>query len=426
MIGSSLSFLGLMFVYSKSNLLIIIFLVAIFMFSAISSPFLFAKIMNIVPNNQKISSMIVFYIIWFSGGLFYSFLFNYISITFSFFVAFLSISVGLVYHYITVFKNKNLVRIQLLPFRYSSIANVNVIGIFFVLTLFWSVSMIILKEISINMTNNFGSKDGFFFSFFFFMSINTVIGFVFYKLNKRIDLQLVYYVDYVIISLSVVTILFWSDGIPIAFFLVSTFGITSFALSMPDLIDSNKGIIGLSFMSFFYVLLLSFPIIHVLVFLLDNKVSGIIASYLLIIIIIAMALISGIKFLPLPSNIEYLIISHRDGHPLLTRGTASRDEKIISGLLTGILTILSSDSTSNKIKTIDHGDKKIIVSMSNRLFGVIVCDRYNRSLGTKLQEIVDLFEAGFDKVLDLNSFNLQLFKNLPPVLKRKLDYLIEI
>ena len=64
--------------------------------------------------------------------------------------------------------------------------------------------------------------------------------------------------------------------------------------------------------------------------------------------------------------------------------------------------------------------------MSNRLFGVIVCDRYNSSLGFKLQEIVDLFEAGFDKVLDLNSFNLQLFKPLPPLLKRKLDVLIEI
>lgn len=161
--------------------------------------------------------------------------------------------------------------------------------------------------------------------------------------------------------------------------------------------------------------------------LLNNGESEIIASYLLLIIIIAMALISEIKFLPLPTTIEYLIISHKDGVPLLTRGTASRDEKIISGLLTGILTILSSsDASSNKIKTIDHGDKKIIVSMSNRLFGVIVCDRYSKTLGVRLQEIVDLFEAGFDKVLDLNSFNLQLFKDLPPVLRRKLDNLIDI
>ena len=406
MIGNALSFLGFLFSYSRFNLLTIVFLTIILMFSSISCPYLFAKVMNIVPNNRKIRSMITFYLIWFSGGLFYSILFKYI----------------------IVFKNKNLVRIQLLPFRYSSIANANVIGIFLVLILFWSVSMIILKEYSIYLSNNLGGTiEGNFITVFLFMLINALVGIVFFKLNRRIHLQYVYYVDYVIISLSVVIILFWSTGIPVAFFLVSMFAVTSFALSMPDLIDLNKGIIGLSFMSFFYILLMSFPIINVIIILIDNRISDIVASYLLIIIIIAMALISGIKFLPLPTNIEYLIISHKDGHPLLTRGTASRDEKIISGLLTGILAILNNSSDSSaKIKTIDHGDKKIIVSMSNRLFGVIVCDRYNSSLGLKLQEIVDLFEAGFDKVLDLNSFNLQLFRTLPPLLKRKLDALIEI
>ena len=53
-----------------------------------------------------------------------------------------------------------------------------------------------------------------------------------------------------------------------------------------------------------------------------------------------------------------------------------------------------------------------MISLSTRVFGVIVCDRYSKSVGYKLQEIVDLFEAGFDKILDLNSFNVQLFKKL--------------
>ena len=308
-----------------------------------------------------------------------------------------------------------------MPFEYKFIANANVIGIFIVLLLFLSLITVIVKDFKASL---FITQNNLIFTRFqiiwIFLVINSIVGLIFYLLNKRLNLQFLYYVDYLLISVSVIIVLFWKSLTPIAFILVRSIGIVTFAFSMPDLMDINKGVIGPSFMAFFQVLLSFYPIVHILIYLMDTSLTDTFASYLLITIVVTMALISGIKFLPVPANIEYLIISHKDGIPIFSAGDALKDEKIISGLLTGILTLLQT-SSSEKIKTIDHGDKKIMVSVGNRIFGVVVCDRYSKRVGLKLNEIVDLFEAGIDQILNLNSFNVQLFKKLPPLLVKKID-----
>ena len=416
-IVSFLSCLGLSFFYASSTVLVILLFITISNINALITPYLFAKIFNLVTINTKIHSICEIFIAWFGGGVIFLILFTNISPEIAFILASLSIFTGIIIQYIYQIKPKNFTQIQLLPLNYRSIANGNVIGIDAVLILFWSVAIIIVKEFR---SSSYSIGYGRFDVFWTFMVINVITALVFYIINKRLNLKLLYYIDYLLISFSIIIVLFWKPLIPLALIFVSSFGIVTFSFSMPDLMDVNKGIIGLSFMSFFQILLLIFPLLHIIIYFMDTALTDTFASYLLIIIIIAMSLISGIKFLPVPVNIEYLIISHNDGIPLYSIGTASKDEKIISGLLTGILTILNTGGT-DKIKTIDHGDKKIMISLSTRVFGVIVCDRYSKSVGYKLQEIVDLFEAGFDKILDLNSFNVQLFKKLPPLLVQKID-----
>lgn len=416
--------LFLLFFAYNSTYLVLIALSIILIINAVNSPILYAKILNFVSNNNRIRSISELYLIWFGAGIFYLLLFIFINPAFTFLISSISVFIGVFLQYFLQIRPKNFSQIQLLPFEYKSIANINVLSIFLVLILFWSVAIVIIKALRRSL---FNSQTKFVFDrfeiFWIFLFINVIIALVFYGLNKRLNLRILYYVDYLLISLAVILVLFWKPLLPIAFILVSSFGIMTFAFSMPDLMDVNKGIIGPSFMAFFQVLLLLFPIVHIIIYLANTDLSDIIVSFLLITIIIAMALISGIKFLPSPISIEYLIISHKDGIPIYSEGNASKDEKIISGLLTGILTILNI-SSSDKIKTIDHGDKKIMLSISNRIFGVIVCDRYSKRKGLQLQEIVDLFEAGFDKVLDLNSFNVQLFKKLPPLLIKKIDILL--
>lgn len=422
MIGNMLSFLVISVFYRISTNISLIFLSFIFIFSSFTTPYLFAKIINLVSTKTKIRTLIELFLIWYGGGVFYLILFIVFGSSITFFISSLSVLIGVIIQFFVEIKPKKYTPIQLLPFKYRTIANGNVLGIFAVLALFWSVDIVILKELSSRqfILPFFSFLDSFTL-LWIFLSINVLIGIIFYGINKRLNLRFLFFIDYIIVSMSVIIILFWKPLLPVAFLFISTFGITTFALALPDLMDINKGIIGPSFMSFFQILLLGFPFIHILIYFMDTTLSDSLASFLLITIIIAMALISGIKFLPVPVTVEYLIISHKDGIPLYSKGNASKDEKIISGLLTGILTILNTNNTG-KIKTIDHGDKKIIINISDRTFGVAVCDRYSKTVAFNLQEIVDLFEAGFDKVLDLNSFNLQLFKKLPPLLVKKIDF----
>lgn len=410
-----------LFLFYKSIIIVLLCLIVILIVNAINSPYMFSKIFNLVTNKTRIRSICELYLVWFGAGVFYLIFFIFEGPGFTFLISAISVSIGVVIQFFYQIRPKNYTQVQLLPFEYKSIVNGNILAIFFVLILFWSVAIILIKELRVSL---FISRTDIVFNrfeiFWVFLLINVIFGLIFYVFNKRLNLQVLYYVDYLIISLSVILVLFWKPLVPLAFFLVSSFGIVTFAFSMPDLMDVNRGIIGPSFIAFFQALLLTFPAIHIILYLINTNLSDTIVSFLLITIIITMALISGIKFLPVPVNIEYLIISHKDGIPIYSAGNASKDEKIISGLLTGILTILNT-SSSDKIKTIDHGDKKIMVSLSNRIFGVIVCDRYSKRTGLKLQEIVDLFEAGFDKTLELNAFNIQLFKKLPPLIVKKID-----
>lgn len=420
MIFSGFLFILLSMFYKTSLLITFVALTVIFTANSITAPYLFSKILNLVSPTTKIRSITEMYLVWFGGGVLYLILFIYVGPLITFFISAISIFIGAIIQYVIIIKPKKYVSIQLLPFNYKSIANGNILGVFVVLTLFWSVATIIVKEfgnlnVSILHVNLTGLT-----LIWLFLLINVIVGLIFYIMNKRFNLQLLYYVVYLDVSISVMITLFWKPFLPLAFVLVSTFGLVIFAFSMPDLMDQNKGNIGPSFMAFFQILLLSFPFIHIVIYYMNLKFSENLASFLLIVIIVAMALLSGIKFLPVPVTKEYLIISHKDGIPLYSIGTASNDEKIISGLLTGILTMLNSAGT-DKIKTIDHGDKKIMICVSNRIFGVVVCDHYSKNVNYRLQEIVDLFEAAFDKVLDLNSFNVKLFKNLPPLLVQKIE-----
>ena len=417
--------LFLLGIYFHTSINISIVLISIIYTCTIITPYLFAKITNIVANDKKIQTFFELFILWFGGGVFYLFIYYFTNYFVTFSLIGLSILLGVILQLKFEYKKISYSNIQLLPFKYSSIANKDVIGIFSLLALFWIATTLTIKKFSFYLTGiGFLKIENFFLSFYLFLLINIVVSLFFFYLNRRVNLRILYYVDYLLISISVVIILFWKEFLPISFILVSSFGITTFAFSMPDLMDINKGNVGLSFMSFFHILLLFFPIIHITIFIVDNSLTDLFVSFSLIIIIIGMALISGIKFLPLPEKVEFIIISHKNGIPLFTRGPASNSEKIISGLLTGIITILSASSSTDTIKTIDHGDKKIIISFSNRLFGVIICDRKSKIIGYKLQEIVDLFEVGFDKILDLNTFNLQLFKKLPPLLAKKIDILL--
>jgi hypothetical protein len=130
---------------------------------------------------------------------------------------------------------------------------------------------------------------------------------------------LLFFLDYILISLSVVIVLFWRPLLPLAVIFVSSFGIITFTSSLPDLMDINKGIIGYSFMSFFHILLITFPLIQVIIFVIDEQNTNQLASMLLIIIIIAMALMTEIKFIPAPVSIEYFIIFHKNVMLLRTK-----------------------------------------------------------------------------------------------------------
>ena len=129
MIVTFLSSICLSYFYTRSTLITLFLFVIISIIDAFNTPYLFAKIFNLVNNRTKLRSICELFFVWFGSGLFYLGSFILLGAEITFIFVSLSIALGIIIQYNYQIKPKNFTQIQLLPLNYRSIANGNVIGI---------------------------------------------------------------------------------------------------------------------------------------------------------------------------------------------------------------------------------------------------------------------------------------------------------
>jgi hypothetical protein len=121
--------------------------------------------------------------------------------------------------------------------------------------------------------------------------------------------------------------------------------------------------------------------------------------------------------------VYYLTIFTPAGIPIYSKGYLELDKALVTGLLTGIMTMFKEvfESGSN-LQSIDHGDKKLIITKTEMLFGVLLINHVESQAIDKLQEITEMFEVSFHNTLEKEPQRVSAFEDLPSLLEEKINF----
>ncbi|MHA2105951.1 MAG: hypothetical protein ACW981_21195 [Candidatus Hodarchaeales archaeon] len=245
---------------------------------------------------------------------------------------------------------------------------------------------------------------------------------IIYLLNLNVSLKSTYSLIYIVVSLSLFILLLDQNTIIIAFFL--SISIWSFFASY---IFSTFGDIYpksqyLQLFSFWWLsLTLSFGGGILLPLIITNQLH--VLYFHLFLVLFSIFLLTYLSSLSTPLMVYYITIFTPAGIPIYSKGYLELDKALVTGLLTGIMTMFKEvfESGSN-LQSIDHGDKKLIITKTEMLFGVLLINHVESQAIDKLQEITEMFEVSFHSSLEKEPQRVSVFENLPSLLEKKINF----
>ena len=251
--------------------------------------------------------------------------------------------------------------------------------------------------------------------------ITAITALIWVIINHRMSLRTTYTIIYVIVVFSVLTYIFNKDLLPYTFILDllvwSFFAIFIFT-NFEDLYPYPKNIQVLAL----WWLSLTFAFGGGILLPLIITETDVLLYIYLIVTLLSIFLLSYLRTITEPLKIYHLLIFTPTGMPIYSRGYIEVEQVLISGLLSGIMSmfkeVFSSDST---LRFIDHGDKKLLIARSQQLIGVLLTNIVEYHAIHNLKDIVESFELTFHKELKIEPFKMSTFDELPPLLLSKLD-----
>ncbi|OLS26446.1 MAG: hypothetical protein HeimC3_09960 [Candidatus Heimdallarchaeota archaeon LC_3] len=254
--------------------------------------------------------------------------------------------------------------------------------------------------------------------------ITTFTSIVIYGINRKVSLKSTYSIIYIVVSISLILLLFDMNNIEIVFFLSvsvwSFFGTLIFT-TIGDIYPKSQYLQLIAF--WWLALTVAFGGGILLPIIITNTTH--LLNLNLFLVLFSIFLLTYLSSVTTPLMVYHLIVFTPTGMPVYSRGYLEINQALVTGLLSGIMTMFKEvfdiDSESN-LKSIDHGDKKLLISKTDNLIGVLLINHVESLAVDKLKEITEMFEVTFHQTLEKEPHNMAAFRELPPLLESKLNF----